>query len=143
MRVHFLLAVVTAACLAVFIAGGVQYAHGATRAVAAPKTTEPDVYDDIDVTITDRKITLSDRAADRGNGVNLHVKNVGTKPHSFAFVGPGAIGLSGAGLSTPVLQPGKTYVLQVYMDNRGALPYRSTVKADAGKIGMRGVFLVR
>lgn len=118
------------------VAGSTGPAHGATR------TTEPDVYQDIDVTITDRKITLSDRSAARGDGVNYHVKNVGTKPHSFAFVGPGAIGLGGTGLGTPVLKPGQTYVLQLFMDNRGALPYRSTVRADLGKIGMHGVFLV-
>jgi hypothetical protein len=28
------------------------------------------------------------------------------------------------------------------MDLRGAIPYRSTLKADASRIGMRGVFFV-
>jgi len=120
----------------------VPLAHGATRFAAAPKTTEPDVYQNVNVTITDRKITLSDRNAQRGDGVDLHVRNTGTKPHNFTFVGPGAIGLSNSGLSTPTLKPGQTYVLSVYMDYRGAIPYRSTVKGDASRIGMRGVFFV-
>src|SRR3954471_1987912 len=120
----------------------VSFAQGATRVAAGPQTTEPEVYEDVNVTITDRKIVLSDRRAERGEGVSLHVKNTGTKPHSFAFAGRGALALGSAGLSTPVLKPGQSYILSVFMDVRGAVPYRSTVKADAGRIGMRGVFFV-
>jgi hypothetical protein len=120
----------------------VPFAHGATRVAAGPKTTEPEVYQDVNVTITDRKIVLSDRRAERGEGVTLHVKNIGTKPHSFSFAGKGALSLSNSGLSTPALKPGQTYILSVYMDLRGAIPYRSTLKADASRIGMRGVFFV-
>ena len=120
----------------------VPFAHGATRAAAGPKTTEPDVFQDVNVTLTDRKIVLSERRAERGEGVTLHVKNTGTKPHSFSFAGRGALSLSSSGLGTPVLKPGQTAILSVYMDLRGAIPYRSTVKADASRIGMRGVFFV-
>jgi hypothetical protein len=116
----------------------VPSAHGITR----PLTTEPDVYVDYDVTITDSRITLSDHTADRGNGGAFHVKNVGTKAHNFAFVGRGLIGLSSAGLSTPVLRPGQTFVLQIYMDYRGTLTYRSTQRYDLNKIGMKGRFTV-
>src|SRR5262249_5266142 len=120
----------------------VPLAQGATRLAAAPLTTEPDDYIDVHVTLTDRKITLSDRTADRGSGITLHVKNSGTKPHNFTFVGPGAVGLSNNGLGTPTLKPGQTSVLQVYLDYRGAIPYRSTVKGDVTRITMRGVFFV-
>ena len=120
----------------------VPLAHGATRTAAAPRTTEPDVYNDVSVTITDRKIVLSDRHAQRGDGVDFHVRNNGTKPHTFTRLGTGALGLSTAGLSTPTLKPGQTYTLSVYMDFRGAIPYRSTVKGDATRIAMRGVFFV-
>ena len=130
------------AVLAAVLVTLVPFAHGATRVAAGPQTTEPEVYEDVNVTITDRKIVLSDRRAERGEGVSLHVKNTGKKPHSFAFAGRGALALGSAGLSTPVLKPGQTYILSVYMDVRGAVPYRSTVKADAGRIGMRGVFFV-
>ena len=120
----------------------VPFAHGATRGAAGPKTTEPDAYQDVNVTITDRKIMLSERRAERGEGVTLHMKNTGTKPHSFGFAGRGALSLGNTGLGTPVLKPGQTAILSVYMDLRGAIPYRSTVKADASRIGMRGVFFV-
>jgi hypothetical protein len=130
------------AVLAAVLVTLVPFAQGATRVAEGPNTTEPEVYEDVNVTITDRKIVLSDRRAERGEGVSLHVKNTGKKPHSFAFAGRGALALGSAGLSTPVLKPGQTYILSVYMDVRGAVPYRSTVKADAGRIGMRGVFFV-
>jgi hypothetical protein len=120
----------------------VPFAQGATRTATGPKTTEPEVYQDVNVTLTDRKIVLSERRAERGEGVTLHVKNTGNKPHSFSFAGRGALSLGGSGLGTPVLKPGQTAVLSVYMDLRGAIPYRSTVKADASRIGMRGVFFV-
>jgi hypothetical protein len=134
------LAVVLVAVLVPFAL--VSLAQGATRGAAGPLTTEPEVYEDLNVTITDRKIVLSERRAERGEGVTLHVKNTGKKPHSFSFAGKGAIALGNAGLSTPVLKPGQTYILSVFMDVRGAIPYRSTVKADASRIGMRGVFFV-
>lgn len=116
----------------------VPSAHGVTR----PQTTEPDVYEDIDVTITDSRISLSDHSANRGDGASFHVKNAGKKPHNFALVGRGLIGLSSSGLSTPTLRPGQTYVLQVYMDYRGTLTYRSTQRYDLNKIGMKGRFTV-
>jgi hypothetical protein len=120
----------------------VPLAHGATRIATAPQTTEPDDYLDVNVTLSDRKITLSDRSADRGNGVTFHVKNTGTKPHSFALVGTAAISLDNAGLRTPVLKPGQTAVLQVYLDFRGAIPYKSFAPGDATRLTMRGVFFV-
>ena len=130
------------AALAAAVVTLVPFAYGATRVAAGPQTTEPEVYQDVNVTLTDRKIVLSERRAERGEGVTLHVKNTGTKPHSFSFAGRGALSLSASGLSTPALKPGQTYILSVYMDLRGAIPYRSTVKADASRIGMRGVFFV-
>src|SRR3954462_13356204 len=93
----------------------VSFAQGATRGAAGPQTTEPEVYEDVNVTITDRKIVLSDSRAERGEGISLHVKNTGNKPHSFSFAGKGAIALGSVGLSTPVLKPGQTYILSVFM----------------------------
>ena len=133
---------VVVAVLAAVLVSLVPLAHGATSGAAGAKTTEPEVYQDVNVTITDRKIVLSERRAERGEGVTLHIKNTGTKLHSFGFAGRGALSLSNSGLSTPALKPGQTAILSVYMDLRGAIPYRSTVKADASRIGMRGVFFV-
>lgn len=128
----------TLALAAVSAIGLVPAASGVTR----PNTTEPDVYSQVTVTITDTKITVSDHSATRGEGVDFHVKNLGKKPHNFVLVGDNAIGLAHEGLGTPVLLPRKTWVLQVFMDIRGDLPYKSTLRADRAKVGMRGTFTV-
>ncbi len=116
----------------------VPAANGVTR----PNTTEPNVYNQVTVTITDTKIIVSDTSANRGEGVDFRVKNIGKKPHNFVLLGDNAIGLAHEGLGTPVLLPKKTWVLQVFMDIRGDLPYRSTLRADRAKAGMKGMFTV-
>jgi hypothetical protein len=116
----------------------VPAANGVTR----PNTTEPDEYVRVNVTISDTKITMNDYEASRGEGVDFYVKNIGKKPHNFRLVGENAIGLAREGLGTPILLPRKTWVLQVFMDIRGDLPFRSTLKADAKKPGMKGTFTV-
>jgi len=116
----------------------VPAANGVTR----PNTTEPDEYVRVNVTITDTRIIMSDNEASRGEGVDFYVKNIGKKPHNFVLVGQQAVGLAREGLGTPVLLPRKTWVLQAFMDVRGDLPYKSTLKADAKKPGMKGTFTV-
>jgi hypothetical protein len=119
-------------------------AHAVSRPLAHPLTTEPDVYDIVDVTITDSKIVLSDRSSQRGNGVDFKVRNAGKKVHSFALVANSAqlISLDAAGLHTPLLKPGATSVLSVYMDTRGVFLYRSLAKKDRAKPGMHGKYTV-
>lgn len=118
-------------------------AQGVTR--AHPLTTEPDQYTDVDVTISDSRITLSDNDYARADGVNFHVFNKGKRVHSFAIVGvsTGTITpLSADGLKTPLLKPGQKYVIQVYLDVRGVFTFRSLAKADRAKPGMHGRFNV-
>jgi len=110
--------------------------------VARPSTTEPDNYVTVNVTITDTRIIISDDSANRGEGVDFHVKNIGKKPHNFVLLGQQAIGLAHEGLGTPVILPKKTWVLQTFMDVRGELPYKSTLRADRAKPGMKGTFTV-
>jgi hypothetical protein len=108
-------------------------------------TTEPNVYADIDVTINDRKIIISDRSAQRGEGVNFHVRNVGRRIHNFTLLADQTtqlIGLSRSGLSSGNLKPKGTAVLQVFMDLRGTYIFRSTVRTDRAKPGMHGKFVV-
>lgn len=127
------------------VALGLCFVPAAAKvAQAKPYTTEPDVYDDVDVTITDSKITLTQHSSSRGNGVNFHVHNVGKRPHNFTLIAPKAaiVGLGAEGLGTGTLKPGKTDVLQVYMDYEGAFTYRSTLAADRAKPGMHGKYLV-
>jgi hypothetical protein len=130
------LAAVSAAAISAI--GVVPSAHGVT----GPNTTEPDVYQEVTVTITDTKIIVSDHNADRGEGVDFKVRNIGKKPHNFVLIGDSAIGLAHEGLGTPVLLPKKSWVLQVFMDIRGDIPYKSTLTADKKKPGMKGTFSV-
>jgi hypothetical protein len=113
-------------------------------AQAKPNTTVPDVYQDVDVTISDTRITLSEKSGDRGGGVNFHVRNVGKRVHNFALLAPGAaiIGLGREGLTTANLKPKQTAVLQVFLDYVGTFVYRSTLRADRPKPGMHGKFEV-
>ena len=114
----------------------------APQAVRAPQTTEPGEVEEIDVTITDSKITLSDHAADRGSQADFHVTNKGRRAHNFILGGTGPLALSNLGLGTNLLRPGGSAVLQVFLDFRGQMSYRSTVRADKAKPGMKGTFSI-
>jgi hypothetical protein len=120
----------------------VPSAQGMARLQGAPLTTEPGTYDDVDVTITDQRIKLSNFVGERGNGAAFHVRNIGTRPHNFALVGAGVVSLSNSGIATPVLKHNERYVLQVYLDARGSIIYRSTVKRDLTKVNMKGRFII-
>ncbi|MHB8643365.1 MAG: hypothetical protein ACYDA3_10845 [Gaiellaceae bacterium] len=110
---------------------------------ARPLTTQPNVYDDIDVTLTDSKIVLSGKVGNRGNGVNFHIRNTGKRPHNFTLLAQGVvIGLGHTGLGSPTLKPNQSFVLQVFLDYRGDFTYRSTLRTDRAKPGMHGVFTV-
>ena len=50
--------------------------------------------------------------------------------------------LGAEGLKTPLLKSGQKYVIQVYLDVRGAFTYRSLAPADRAKPGMHGKFTV-
>jgi hypothetical protein len=52
------------------------------------------------------------------------------------------ISLDRQGFSTPLLKPGKTSVISVFMDARGTFVYRSLAKADRSKPLMHGKFTV-
>jgi hypothetical protein len=125
-----------AAVLAVAV---VPSAQGMVR---APQTTEPGEVIEVDVTITDSKITMSDTAAERGDQVDFHVVNNGRRAHNFALRGTGPIALSNLGLSTNLLRPKGKTVLQVFLDFRGDMIYKSTVRADQSKPGMKGTFKI-
>src|ERR1051326_4519679 len=84
MKIRTLVLVATAASVTLLVPA----AHGFTA--AGPLTTEPDVYTNVDVTITDSKITLSQNDFDRGDGVDFRVRNIGKKVHSFALVAEGS-----------------------------------------------------
>jgi hypothetical protein len=108
--------------------------------VRAPQTTEPGEIVEVLVTMTDSKITLSDYDAERGAQIDFQVKNNGRRAHNFVLRGNQAVGLSNLGLGTNLIRPKGKAVLQVFLDFRGSMIFKSTVRADQSKPGMKGTF---
>lgn len=115
----------------------------AAAALNRPQTTEPTDVVDVRVNITDSKMTLSTRILERGVVGRFLIRNLGRRPHSFAFdveQKPGA-GLIGE-LSTEAIAPGKRKTLLVFLDYRGKYRYGSILPADQKKPRMFGEFQV-
>jgi hypothetical protein len=132
---------VTSRILALAGLSAAMLAPAAAGASRGPSTTAPDVFVDIQVTITDSRIGLSRRTAHRGDEARFIIRNVGTKPHSFTL----GTTVRGAGAQTGfsrTLKPKEQQVLLLFLNYRGRLPYRSKFPADRAKPGMRGVFKI-
>jgi hypothetical protein len=115
----------------------VPTAHG-----ARPQTTVPNVFVTVHITITDSRIKLDRHSAGRGDQVRFAMRNAGTRVHSFTLgtpVKPGTARQSG--FSTK-LRPNEEKALLLFLDYRGPLPYRSILKYDVSKPGMRGIFKI-
>jgi hypothetical protein len=118
-------------------------ALGTTRGAARPNTTVPDVFLPIHVTVTDRRISLDRKSGHRGDEVRFTIRNAGTKTHNFTLgktTTKRGIGAQ-VGFST-TLKPKQEKVYLLFLDYRGDLPYRSMLKADLKKPGMRGIFKI-
>jgi uncharacterized cupredoxin-like copper-binding protein len=109
---------------------------------AAHGTTIPDVFVTVHVTITDSRISLSRHAAGRGDEVRFAMRNAGTTTHNFTLGNEKRQQGSQTGFST-TLKPKQQKLVLLYMDYRGPLPYRSVIKADLSKPGMKGIFRIR
>ena len=114
----------------------------ASTSIARTRTTEPTEVIRINVTMTDLRMTLSEKSAERGVQVDFWVRNLGRKQHDFTFEAAGAAALSNLGFSTGPIKPRKTVVLQLYMDYRGDFEVRSTLKADANKPRLKSTFKI-
>lgn len=124
------------------IAAVAAFASLAVLVPAAQGTTDPVEEVDVYVTLRDSGITLSRKEAVRGAVARFIVHNLGKKPHSFVL-GTGRVTAVRTGLSTRVMQPrSKVKILLVFLDFRGGLTYRSTVKADLRNPKMKGVFTI-
>jgi len=116
-------------------------ALGTTRGAARPNTTIPDVFLPVHVTMTDSRISLDRKSGHRGDEVRFTIRNAGTKTHNFTL-GTAKRGTGyQVGFST-TLKPKQEKVFLLFLDYRGTLPYKSIVKADLKKPGMRGVFKI-
>ena len=116
----------------------VPAAHGTVR---SPKTTTPDVFVNIQVKITDTRITLDRHSANRGDEGRFIIRNLGKKPHTFTLGSTRRTGVAQSGFSR-LLRPGQQQILILFLDYRGPLQYRSTLPHDRELAGMRGVFHV-
>ena len=112
-------------------------AHGE----ALPATTDPTVFTEIAVTITDSRITVTPDHVERGEYARFVVHNLGRKPHTFTL---GSTKGRGSGVQTGfsrMVKPQSEKILLLYLDYRGKLPYHSALKEDLKKPGMKGIFI--
>lgn len=136
-RIGGLAAVVAAAVLVTFAvqaqAGGVV--------PTVPRTTAPNLYVTVNVTMTDTKFVLSVHSAPRGADARFVIHNVGTKPNIFAVGNENY----GTGVQTgfrATLKPGQKKILILFLDIRGKVAYYSGLAADRNNPAMRGEFLI-
>jgi len=116
-------------------------ALGTTRGAARPNTTVPEVFWPVYVTITDARISLNRKTAHRGDEVRFTIRNIGKKLHTFSL-GDKKHSLGRQVGFSATLKPREEKVFLLYLDYRGELPYRSTIRADLKKPGMRGIFKI-
>jgi hypothetical protein len=138
-RIAGLAVVVVAALAGVFAVAGQAQAGG--RTLPVPRTTAPDLYVTVNVTMTDSKFVLSVHAAPRGADARFVVHNAGSKPNTFE-VGKENYGVGQQTGFKVTVKPGQKKILILFLDIRGKIPYYSGVAADRNNPGMRGDFLV-
>lgn len=95
----------------------------------------------VKITITDSRIAISPKRAQRGSMARFILLNVGTKPHTFKL-GHERRGTATQTGFTKALKPGGQHILIYYLDYRGKLPYFGTLPADRSKPGMKGIFTI-
>jgi hypothetical protein len=105
------------------------------------RTTAPDYYVRINVTLSDSRITLSRYSAPRGADAKFYVRNVGTQVHSFQL-GKAKAGLGFQDGFHVDLKPGQQKLLILFLDYRTKVPYFSPQKADLNNPHMKGFFTI-
>ena len=123
-----------AATLAVLLAS-------AGQSFARPTTTAPPPIVTIKVMITDSKIAMIPKRAQRGVMARFILTNRGVKPHTFKL-GHTRHGTGTQTGFTRALKPSAQSILIYYLDYRGKLPYLAPLPADRSKPGMKGIFTI-
>ena len=123
-----------AAMLAVMLAS-------AGQSFARPTTTAPPPIVTIKVMITDSKIAMIPKRAQRGVMARFILINRGAKPHTFKL-GHERRGTATQTGFTKALKPSEQSIQIYYLDYRGKLPYLSPLPADLSKPGMKGIFTI-
>jgi len=105
------------------------------------RTTAPDYYVTIHVTLSDSKITLSRYSAPRGADAKFYVRNIGKQVHSFQL-GKAKSGLGFQNGFHVDVKPGQQKLLILFLDYRTKVPFFSPQKADLHNPQMRGFFKI-
>jgi hypothetical protein len=113
----------------------------AAQGTARPRTTAPPPVVTIKITITDSRIAMVPKRAQRGAMARFILLNLGKQPHTFKLGHERRGTASQTGFTKP-LKPGEQHVAIYYLDYRGKLPYFSAEKADQNKPGMKGIFTI-
>jgi hypothetical protein len=110
-------------------------------AVGRARTTSPNVFIDVHITLTGSKVIVEPKSGPRGSDARLIVHNISKKPQVFAFnyknLGNGAY----SGLIR-TFKPGEKTILLLYLSMRGVLPYYSGPSYKKASPAARGKFLV-
>jgi hypothetical protein len=123
-----------AATLAILLAS-------AGQSFARPTTTAPPPIVTIKVMITDSKIAMIPKRAQRGVMAQFILINRGAKPHTFKL-GHQRYGTGTQTGFTRSLKPSSQSIFIYYLDYRGKLPYLAPLPADRSKPGMKGIFTI-
>jgi hypothetical protein len=113
----------------------------AAQGSARPETTAPPPVVTIKVMITDSKIGMTPRRAQRGVMARFILINRGAQAHTFKL-GHQRHGTGTQTGFTKALKPREQSILIFFLDYRGRLPYLGSLPADRSKPGMRGFFTI-
>jgi hypothetical protein len=113
----------------------------AGQSFARPTTTAPPPIVTIKVMITDSKIAMIPKRAQRGVMAQFILINRGAKPHTFKL-GHQRHGTGTQTGFTRALKPSSQSIFIYYLDYRGKLPYLAPLPADRSKPGMKGIFTI-
>lgn len=95
----------------------------------------------VKVTITDTRIGVTPKIAQRGDYARFILVNLGKQPHTFTL----GTTKHGTGVQTgfsKALKPNEQKILLLFLDYRGRIAYRGTLPADRLLPGMKGVFTI-
>jgi len=96
----------------------------------------------VKVMITDSRIGMTPKRAQRGVMARFILINRGTKAHAFKL-GHERRGTGTQTGFTKALKPSEQSILIFFLDYRGKLPYLSILPAaDRSKPGMKGIFTI-
>jgi hypothetical protein len=113
----------------------------AAQGVAQPQTTAPPEVITVRVNMTDTAFGVSPKTVPRGDIARFILVNRGKKAHTFALGHTKHASGTQTGF-TRTLTPGQQAVLILFMDYRGALPYRGTLPADRNRTAMQGTLRI-